>query len=482
MRSLFILLIINLLGAVAGAQALRQLALAEVVELAKQQSIAARQAVTTKETRYWEYRSFQSNYKPQLVLTGNLPAFNRSFREVLQPNGTILFQPVRNNNSSLSLSLEQNIARTGGTIYATTLLQRFDDFDRHTTLYNGTPLAAFGLSQPILRFNPFKWDRKIAPLKYDESKQEYLESLEQIAFNAGAYYFDLLLGQVNLQIAETNLKNTGDILAIANEKYALGKTSRNELLQLQLEQLKAQKAVASARRDVAVAALQLKSYTGIQSEIQLSLSEPRPDTYPTLDPARLLEEAFANRADAIAFSRRRLEAERNVAKAKGDNGVNATLSANLGLANSSNRFGDVLATPQNYQSIQLQLGVPILDWGRSKSRIKTAQAERDLTGYAIEQDKQTFQQEIFTQITLFEMLKSQLSLTEQADQIAQEQYQIARERYVLGNLDITDLSFAFVEKDRAKRDYIGALRDYWAAYYQLRRLTLYDFEKQEKIR
>ena len=463
------------------AQQARRLSLAEVIALAKSQSIAARQATTTKETRYWEYRSFRSNYKPQLVLTGNLPAFNRSFREIWQPNGTVLFQPVRNNNSSLSLSLEQNIARTGGTIYATTQLQRFDDFDRRTTLYNGTPLAAVGLSQPFLRFNAFKWDNKIEPLKYDESRQEYLESLEQIALNASDYYFDLLLGQVNLKIAETNLKNTGDILAIANEKFELGKTSRNELLQLQLEQLKAQKAVATAQRDVAIAALQLKSFTGLQTDEVLELSEPRPENPPSLNPTLLLEEAFANRSDAIAFSRRKLEAERSVAKAKGDNGINATLMANIGLANSSTQLGEVVQSPQNYQSVQLQIGVPILDWGRSKSRIKTAEANRELTGYAIEQDRQTFQQEIFTQVTLFEMLKNQLGLTEKADQIAQEQYQIARERYVLGNLDITDLSLSFVEKDRAKRDYIGALRDYWIAYYQLRRLTLYDFEKGRKI-
>jgi outer membrane protein len=52
---------------------------------------------------------------------------------------------------------------------------------------------------------------------------------------------------------------------------------------------------------------------------------------------------------------------------------------------------------------------------------------------------------------------------------------------VLGNLSITDLSIAFQENDQAKRDYVAALRDFWGAYYQLRYLSLYDFEKNEKI-
>ena len=130
----------------------------------------------------------------------------------------------------------------------------------------------------------------------------------------------------------------------------------------------------------------------------------------------------------------------------------------------------------------IEFDVPILDWGRSQSRMKTAEANKQLTVYSIEQDKQTFKQQIYTEVTLFDMLKNQLELTAKADAIASEKYQIAQDRYILGNLSITDLSIAFSEKDQAKRDFIGALRDYWTAFYRLRWLTLYDFEKGEKIK
>jgi outer membrane protein TolC len=125
--------------------------------------------------------------------------------------------------------------------------------------------------------------------------------------------------------------------------------------------------------------------------------------------------------------------------------------------------------------------IPILDWGRSKARTKTAQANQQLVMYTVEQDKQIFAQQIVTQVTLFDMMRDQVILTAEADSIASEKFQIANDRYVLGNLSITDLSIAFQEKDQAKRDYISALRDFWGAYYQLRYLSLYDFEKDEKI-
>lgn len=457
------------------------LTLPEVVDMAKAKSIASRQAATIKETKYWEYRTFKSNYQPQLSLNGNLPAYSKTFAEVQQPDGSILFQSIHNNNSALNLSFSQSLAATGGTIFGTTQLQRFDDFDRKNTLYNGVPFG-IGYSQPLWQFNNLKWEKTIQPLKFNESKQAYIEAIETISIKASGYFFDLLLAQVNLQIATTNLGNTKNILRIANEKYDLGKISKNEILQLQLEQLKAQKSAGIAKRDMEIATLNLRAYSGLQDTLKIALSLPGAIINMKVSIGKVLAEAYANRSDAIAFARRIAEAKRDVAKAKGDNGLNASLNAQLGFSKSSTTIPKVYQSPKDQQQVQLSFIIPILDWGRSKSRTKTAEANLQFASYAVEQDKQIFTQEIVTQVTLFDMMKDQLVLTAAADSIASEKYQIAKDRYVLGNLSITDLSIAFQEKDQAKRDYIAALRDFWGAYYQLRYLSLYDFENNQKLK
>lgn len=456
------------------------LTLQQVVEMAKEGSIASRQAYMLKETRYWQWRTYKSNYQPQLSLNGNLPGYSKTFREVVQPNGSIDFQRVRNDNSSLSLALSQAIARTGGTVFATTQMQRFDDFDRNYRLYNGVPYA-IGYSQPFYQFNPLRWDQKIEPLKFNESKQAYIESMEDIAIKVSGYFFELLLAQVNLQISDTNLSNTQNILRIATIKFEMGKISRNEILQLKLELLKALKAVGIAKRDKEIAMLNLRSYIGMKNTDGITLALPKPTIDMMITADKVLAEAYANRSDAIAFLRRVTEAKRDVAKAKGDNGLNVALTARLGFSKSAASIGKVYQSPLNQQLFQLEFAIPILDWGRSKSRLKTAEANQQFTEYAVQQDKQNFSQEITTQVTLFELMKEELILTAQADSIASEKYQIAKDRYVLGNLSITDLSIAFQENDQAKRDYIFALRDFWGTYYQLRYLSLYDFEQNKKI-
>ncbi len=456
------------------------LSLHDVVSLARERSIEARQASTMKETKYWEWRVYRSNYQPQLMLSGVLPAYSKTFSQVIQPDGTVQFQPIHNNNSLLELNFSQSIAATGGTIFGTSQLQRFDDFDRKNKLYNSVPFG-IGYSQPLFQFNTLKWDKRIEPLKYNESKQAFIESMEEIAITASGYFFELLIAQVNFQVAQTNLGNTKRMMAIAMEKLEIGKISKNEILQLQLEQLKAEKSIGISRRDMEIALLNLRSYTGLVNVQSLKLKLPDEITKMTVNSEAVLAEAFANRSHAIGFIRRIAEAKRDLVKAKADNGLNAALTARLGYSQAGVSIPKAYRSPQDQQLLQLEFTIPILDWGRSKSRTKTAEANLKLAEYMVEQDRQLFAQEIITQVTLYEMMKEQVAITAQADSIASEKYNIASERYMLGNLSITDLSIAFQEKDQGKRDYIAALRDFWGAYYQLRYLSLYDFERKAKI-
>ncbi len=483
-------LLVLVIAVAGGAAQPLKLTLGEVVTIAREQSIASKQAITQQKTNYWKYRSFLADFRPQLSLDGSLPSFTRSFVQVVQPDGTIAFQPVSNNNSLLNLSLSQNIPFTGGSIYVQQQFQRFDDFLNRRTLYNGIPFA-IGLSQPLFRFNLMKWDRRTEPLRYAESNQQYIEALEQVALDATSLYFDLLVAQVNLQIAETNRANNDTLYTIARHKLELGKISRNDLLQLQLSVLNARKDLASARQTAEVASLKLRTLMNRREEENGPAMAGRPRPFELVIPTEVrdftvdlqlaLKQAFSNRSDAIAFRRKLLEAERDMEKARKENGLNATLNADFGLTNRGNRPGDVYVRPQDRQFVEIQFTVPVMTWGRARARTETARANQELTLQTVEQAKRTFEQQIYTQVTLLDMLRQQVKLTAEADQIAQSRYQIAQERFKLSDLTVTDLGIAIQDKDRARRDAILALRDYWQAYYTLRLLTLYDFEAGHKI-
>jgi outer membrane protein TolC len=457
-----------------------RLSLESVIQLAKEKSIAARQAATRKETAFWRYQNFLSNYKPQLTLNGVLPNFNRAYKEVLQPDGSIDFQPVTNNNSSLNFSLNQSIAATGATIFVNSELQRFDDFDRDFTLYNGLPIG-IGIEQPLFAYNALKWDKKTEPLYNEESKQLFKEDLETIALNAANRFFDFLIAQVNLEIAQSNLSNNDTLYKIALERFDLGKISKNDVLRMQLEVLKTKKSVANALQNLEVSGLQLKSYIAYRETDIIELILPSEIPHFRINKQQALQEALSNRSAAIGFKTRDLEAQKAIAKAKGETGFQANIFAAVGLSNSATRAADIYKSPQDRETIQIGFSLPILDWGRAKSKVGIAEAQQQLVAFEIEQDRIVFEEEIYTLITLFDMLAAQLTLSEEADKIAANRYEIAKNRFLIGNLSITDLTIAAQEKDQAKRDYIYSLRDFWTTHLTIRLKTLFDFEKKQKI-
>ncbi|MCB0505449.1 MAG: hypothetical protein KDC58_08075, partial [Cyclobacteriaceae bacterium] len=98
--------------------------LSEIVQLARSKSPAWLSAETRKENQYWQYKTFRSDYSPQLVLSGMLPSFNKSVTAVTQPDGNVLYREVNNNTIEMQLGLSQVIGLTGGEVSVFTNLSR----------------------------------------------------------------------------------------------------------------------------------------------------------------------------------------------------------------------------------------------------------------------------------------------------------------------------------------------------------------------
>ncbi|TCD03977.1 TolC family protein [Pedobacter psychroterrae] len=457
-----------------------KLKLTEVIKIARARSTASVQAATIRENQYWQYKTFKSNYSPQLSLDGTLPQFSKTNIPVIQPDGTVEFRPVTNDNSQLNLGLTQNIGLTGGQVFLGSNVLRFSDFDRRQTRYNGNPLV-IGLNQPLFAFNALAWDRKIEPLRYEESQKKYKEDMELVGRDASELFFSLLIAQINRDIAARNLSNNETIYRIGEGKAALGRLSKDELLRLKLGVLNAHKALAHANVDAETADLQLKSFIGFSEANQIKLILPEDLLTFRIDKEVAVEQARNNRQQAIEFKRALLEADKEVAKAKGENGLKVNLFGTFGLTNVADRLPGIYADARDQQEIRLGFQVPILDWGRSASRIKTAQSNRKLVEARVKQAQINFEQEIYTTLRQLSMIQDQMKTNAEADVTASQRFEIAKKRYFLNDLSITDLNIALQEKDQARRDYVFSLKSFWNAFFNLRVLTLYDFATNTKI-
>ena len=129
----------------------------------------------------------------------------------------------------------------------------------------------------------------------------------------------------------------------------------------------------------------------------------------------------------------------------------------------------------------LGIQVPILDWGLTRGKIKLAESDRDLERTAVQQEMIDFDQQIFLKVMQFNMQRNQLAIAAKSDTVAVKRYEVTKQRYLIGKIGIIDLNLAQTEKDNAQQGYIAALSSYWRSFYELRKLTLYDFVAGRRI-
>lgn len=454
---------------------IKKLSLADVITLAISQSPRYRLAQTQKEISYYQYLTYKSNFNPQISLYGNAPAYNKEYYEVRQPDGTIKFQSISQNNASVGVGLSQRILFTGGEISVNSDFARFDDFKYKTKQYNGTPVYV-RLIQPLFAVNDLKWNRKIEPLKYEESKRSYTQEMENIAQQSVTLYFNVLDAQSNIDIASFNLANGIRNYDIEKKRIDLGTTTEDRLLQLEMQVLTNQQNLEKAKYDFQIAQLSLNTFIGIKDNMEFEVSPPQNISTFNVDVTRAIEFARKYRMEFFAFERKKQEAQRNLAYAKAEK-QQITLTASYGLNNVGNNIGEIYQTPNDQQRFNIGFNIPIIDWGRRKAMYNTMMANEKLTSFNIELEESVLIQEIITLVKNFDRLKNNIELAQKTDTVAQRRYDISNKLYQVGRITITDLNFAQNEKDNAHRNYVATLRQYWDSYYLLRRLTLYDFEK-----
>ncbi|HYI79205.1 MAG TPA: TolC family protein [Chryseolinea sp.] len=453
----------------------------EIINRSQSQSPDFKVAETRRENRYWQYRNFRSNYNPQVrAISNNAGAlYNNSFSPILQPDGSIQYLQINQLNPGINFALEQPIQWTGGVISINTTYNYYNNIVDNTTQWNGSVLN-IRVNQPLFSYNQYKWDKLIQPIRYEESKRDYAESMEAIARDAVSNFFSVLQAQVDLEIAQYNVANNDTIYKIEQGRYNIGTTSKDKLLQVELQLLRSKQDVAQGRLNLQTSSLQLRTYTGINTTESIELALPEEIPIIVINEQDAIRYARETRSAFVAFERRKTEAAAAVAQAKSMR-YEVDVSGGFGLNNVGNNVGELYQDPAKQQFVNLTFSIPLIDWGRRRSMMQSAYANKRLNDYLIAQDEVIFEQTILTQVRQFEMLRFQIEITKKSDEVAFERYNVAQNRYLIGKIDITNLNIALKEKDDAKRSYLEALKAFWIAYYELRRLTLYDFASQKYL-
>ena len=456
------------------------LSLDSCIAIAQSRSAEAKHAQYDFQIADYNYKLYRKSLLPQLSLSGELPMFNRTISKITMPDGTESFVAQSVGNYSGSLSVNQVIPFTGGQFYVSTGLQRLDLYQDSTTTSYLANMINVGIRQPIITYNSYKWQKKIEPVQYKKAQKLYIEALENSAVKTVELYFSLLETQLSLTLSIQNKANNDTLLLMAKERFALGKITEDELLEVEINNLNLSIQIEELQNALEEKQMALADFLGLDLAASITLTLPSV-IGKEIDNERAYREALSNGTIELDHQQRLLEAQSNVARAKADNGFSVDLYASFGLSQSDALFKNTYRNPLDQEQITLSFTIPILDWGIAKYKRKKAEISLKDVSVTIDQEKLDFRRNLQSTVNQYNLQSYQLRLAEKAGELAAKRFEMSKERYVSGKIGFLDYSIAQNEKDNSQITYIRTLLKSWLKYYEIRKLTLYDFVNEKKI-
>ena len=465
-----------------GAQQTRQLTLRDAIALAQTQSLQARSAIRTRDASRDRDRAYGASLLPQVSLTGNIPVYNRSIIPVLQPDGSTLFRAQQQTQSSLSMRVTQQLPYLGGQMFFASALSRLNVVgERSTQTWSSTPYQV-GITQNLLRSNNAAWDAQEHDITADVAERQYLEAREDVAIAATSAFFDFYAAKASLANARSNVASNDSLFTLNKGRFEVGKIGENDLQQSELTLLRAQSSLDAAQLeyDRALAALRLQLNLPLTADIDVVVTSDVPAVRP--DTALAVVQALKNSSVVRGLDLQTEQARRRVSEARLNTGFGASISASVGFNQTGSDANLVYKNLLQAQQYSVSVSAPLWQWGGRTATIDAARADQERTdASAVLTRQQTVQDAHFAALQLSQASRL-LAIAAKADTVAASRFEVAKNRYAIGRIAINDLVIAQNDKDASLLSYVQSLRAYWTAYYRLRRLTLYDFEKGGPLR
>lgn len=450
--------------------------LQQAIEVAHDQSLTALLARHSFLVSYWQYRTYTAQYLPSLSLNGDLGRYNRSIVQLQNyETGEMTYANNNNLQNSLSLSLKQNLALTGGTLSVNTYLNRLDQYSPlRSTTYNSNPVN-ISYSQPLNSYNSLKWDRKIEPKRYELAKKQYIESMLGISRTVVELFFGLINAQNAVDIARESKSNTDTMYEIAKKRFAIGAISKDELLQLELRTYNDSISIKDNELSARMAMQRLRNYLGFNETVDIVpiIPDARPDVQLSIDD--VFDKMQQNSPDFINAQISSLSAEQEVARAKANTGLTASFYAQFGLNQVGAEAKEAYRNPLDQEIFGISFSVPIVDWGLGAGRVKIARSQQQVTEANIQQTINGIREDVTYKVLQFNLQGGQCDVSEKASEISQQRYESAKERFVSGSVNVTELNNAQSEMNSSKNRYFQDLCNYWVYYYNIQEMTLYDY-------
>lgn len=466
----------------ASAQQKVTLDLDRTVRLATDSTLAAQKYQSTYNASRYQYLSWQATRKPQFSLNSTPVMYERYMTQrYLSMEDIDVYRQQRMLYSQAGISATQTMERWGGQFYGSTQLGYLRTFgDQNQTQFMSVPIAV-GYKQELMFYNPLKWAKQIEPLKLTLAEKNLTYGIETISEKAVSKFFTLALAQDQLRMAEEYLASCDTIYAIAQRRFKIASISKAELSILELEKTNARTTLANARISRQRAAQELAIYLGMDRTTDIELVIPTVMQSLHIDAAEAIQYARENNPQYLSSRKAVTEARRDAERARVEKNLSVSLDASVGLNQVADEFVDAYRHLLSQDKATITLSIPLKDWGKRKNAWLAARSTVETAERAEQEIARDTELDVALTVAEFNERQTIVETAREALTIAEDAYAQTLQRFIKAQADAYSLSIAQSHWQTARQNQISSLQNYWLAYYHLRRLTLYDYQRRQTI-
>jgi outer membrane protein TolC len=425
---------------------------------------------------YWQFRTYRAGRLPGLTLNLTPAQYYRDItRRYDSGNDIDVYRQQQSFYSSGGLELTQNFDALGGSFFLNTDLGYMRNFGENTySQYTSVPVR-IGYIQNLVGYNPFKWQRKIEPLKYEKAKKELVYNLEQVSGEATACFFDLAMAQAEYDMAVDNVTSTDTLYRTGEQRHRIASITQADLLTLKLDAVNARNTLRNTGIALKRAMFSLASYLNFDKNTEIRLRLPGRPGNMTISVDDALALARENNPQFLELRRQALTAEQEVDRTKKEALFNASVRASIGFNQVANTLRGAYRDPLQQDVVSVSVSIPLVDWGVRRGKHNIARNELNVTRISARQSELSIEEDVIMTVGDFNIQQNLIASAEEALDLAQMAYAETKQRFMIGKADINSLTLSLQRQQDAQRNYVQALKNYWQSYYKIRKLTLYDF-------
>lgn len=453
------------------------LTLDKTITLAADSSLEAFRSKNMYMAGYWEFRTYKAGRLPSVTLNITPAQYYRDITRRYDSEHDIdVYRKQQSFYAGGDITIKQNFDLLGGSFFIDSDLGYMRNFGDNTyTQFTTVPIRV-GYAQSLVGYNPFRWDRKIEPLKFEKVKKEFLYNLEQVSEQATQYFFNLAMAQTEYDMAKEKVASSDTLYRTGQERHKIASISMGDLLTLKLDVVNARNSLQNADIELKRAMFNLASYLNFDknTEIRLVLPNRPRDMEISVDDA--LAHARENNPKFPDVEQKILEAEQIVDRTKKEALFNASINASIGFNQVANKFKDAYRDPLQQDIVAVSVSIPLIDWGVRKGKYNVARNNLNVIRISARQEELSVEEDVIMTVSDFNIQQNLIGSAEEALELANRAYNETKQRFMIGKADINSLTLSQTRQEDAQRNYIQALRNYWLSYYKIRKLTLYDFD------